>query len=54
MMKTIAFINELSKKAGIVSAGILAIKQYSADLKQTDPSLLNYVVTDGESVIATR
>jgi glutamine amidotransferase len=47
MMETIKFINKLSKEAGIVSA-------HPAPLTQTGPSLLNYVVTDGHTVVATR
>lgn len=37
MMKTIKFINQLSKEAGI-----------------TGPSLMNFVVSDGHTVVATR
>lgn len=56
MMETLKYINELLKEAGVVSWDLpRPLPGVSAhDILQTEPSLLNYVVTDGETVIATR
>jgi glutamine amidotransferase len=55
MMETLKYINELLKEADVVSCFALLRPRVSAhDILQTEPSLLNYVVTDGETVIATR
>jgi glutamine amidotransferase len=51
MMKTIRFINQLSKDAGMVSPALL---HYLPLTSQTGPSLMNFVVTDGHTVVATR
>jgi hypothetical protein len=54
-METLKYINELLKEADVVSCFALLRPRVSAhDILQTEPSLLNYVVTDGETVIATR
>jgi len=52
MMETIATLNLMLKEAGIVRSAH-PFYQCVAD-SQTGPSLLNFVVSDGDSVIATR
>lgn len=51
-METIRFINSLLEKAGVVCTHVFHAAL--ADTKQTEPSLLNFVVSDGETVVATR
>jgi glutamine amidotransferase len=52
MMETLKFINSLLKSAGVVSYPELICLGESS--RQTSPSLMNYVVSDGNSIVATR
>jgi glutamine amidotransferase len=50
-METLKFINSLLKSAGVVST---RSDRSDASSRQTSPSLMNYVVSDGNTIVATR
>lgn len=54
MVKTIETINKLSKAAGIKGVSVSAVRRRALGQADKQKHLLNYVVTDGESVVATR
>ena len=59
MLATIAAINEYHEDAGITEVGLRMnqshwICAYPPTFVPPQPSLMNFVITDGESVVATR
>lgn len=50
MLETIKYINKLCRESSVVRCRHLCY----TDIHQDQPCLLNYVVTDGETVVATR
>jgi glutamine amidotransferase len=54
MVDAIASINQLHEEAGITEVRHDFITSYLWALHWFQPSLMNFCVTDGESVVATR
>lgn len=54
MLDTIAHINILTEEAGITEVSVRIAQVLPNIHAMVQPSLLNFCVTDGESVIATR
>lgn len=51
MLDTIASLNDFAEEAGITEVGVSCARDTNLSSK---PSLMNFCVTDGETVVATR
>lgn len=56
MLDTIASLNQFAEEAGITEVRIMRVltAYYLTQASRHQPSLMNFCVTDGDSVVATR